>query len=390
MIMKSINYRIWYLCFSIFILSACSGGGDLDDLLNKPTQNTTDNNGNNGDNNGDNNSAYITVVSSLSFDSGSSSKSVNITSNIAWSYECYESWVTVKKDSPSQMTVSVSANTSSERWAYIYFKEDGKSANLATLIVKQSAGTSSGGSDKTFTVSGNGKTVTFKMIYVQGGTFTMGATSEQGSDARNNEKPTHTVTLSSYHIGETEVTQELWIAVMGSNPSLDFISNKKPVDHISWNDCQSFITKLNSLTGYNFRLPTEAEWEFAARGGNKSNGYKYSGSNTIGDVAWYDKNSYSVGSNSSSWGIHDVATKKANELGLYDMSGNVWERCQDWYGEYSSNNQTNPTGPSSSKYNQRVERGGGWSDYAEFSRVSSRQGESYTYQYDYVGLRLAL
>ena len=221
-----------------------------------------------------------------------------------------------------------------------------------------------------------------KMVYVEGGTFTMGATSEQGSDAYNDERPAHKVTLSGYSIGQTEVTQELWQAVMGSNPSY-FKGAKLPVERVSWNDCQTFITKLNQLTGKKFRLPTEAEWEYAARGGGKnSKGYKYAGSNTVGDVAWYDGNSSST--------THEVATKQPNELGLYDMSGNVWEWCQDRYGSsyYSSSPQTNPTGPSSGSY--RVLRGGGWNYYAGYCRVSHRSGNYPDNRFSHFGLRLAL
>lgn len=224
---------------------------------------------------------------------------------------------------------------------------------------------SSSGSYKTFTVNG----VTFKMIYVQGGTFTMGATSEQGSDAYSDETPTHSVTLSSYYIGETEVTQELWQALMGSNPS-SFKGSRKPVDSVSYNDCIEFISKLNSKTGQSFRLPTEAEWEYAARGGNKSRTYKYSGSNTIDNVAWYEVNSYNKGSSSPDYGTHNVATKSPNELGIYDMSGNVWEWCSDWRGSYSSSSQTNPTGASSGSI--RVLRGGSWGSYAGYCRVANR------------------
>ena len=211
-----------------------------------------------------------------------------------------------------------------------------------------------------FTVNG----VSFNMIAVEGGTFQMGATSEQGSDAYGDEKHVHSVTLSDYYIGETEVTQELWEAVMGSNPSVFSGYPQRPVECVSWNNCQEFITKLNNLTGKNFRLPTEAEWEYAARGGNKSNGYKYSGSNTIGNVAWYTDN--------SGFETHDVKTKQANELGIYDMSGNVWEWCQDWYGSnyYSNSPSTNPTGPTSGS--ARVLRGGGWYDNAGYCRVSYR------------------
>jgi formylglycine-generating enzyme required for sulfatase activity len=237
--------------------------------------------------------------------------------------------------------------------------------------------------DRTFTVGG----VTFKMIYIEGGTFTMGATSEQGDDAFDWEKPAHSVTLSSYSIGETEVTQALWEAVMGSNPSY-FSGSNKPVECVSWNDCQDFISKLNSMTGQNFRLPTEAEWEYAARGGKKSRDYKYAGSNTIDNVAWYDENSYAKGSSSSEYGTHNVATKLANELGIYDMSGNVWEWCQDWYGSYSSGSQTNPTGPVSGSF--RVGRGGSWLGDARHCRVSCRYFYVPTTRLNCLGLRLAL
>ena len=233
------------------------------------------------------------------------------------------------------------------------------------------------GKDQTFTVNG----VSFKMIAVQGGTFTMGATSEQGSEAYDSEKPAHSVTLSSYYIGKTEVTQELWQAVMGNNPS-EFKGNRKPVECVSWDDCQTFISKLNSLTGKKFRLPTEAEWEFAARGGIKSKGYKYSGSNTLDDVAWYYGNSGKT--------THEVGTKSPNELGLYDMSGNVWEWCSDWFNSeyYSSSPSNNPTGPSSGT--DRVIRGGSWSYITRFCRSSSRGGSSPDGRIYYRGLRLCL
>lgn len=217
------------------------------------------------------------------------------------------------------------------------------------------------------------------MVYVEGGTFTMGATSEQGSDAYGGEKPAHQVTLSSFSIGKYEVTQEEWEAVMGYNPS-NFEGAKRPVERVSWDDCQTFIRKLNQMTGKQFRLPTEAEWEYAARGGNQSKHYKYAGSSDIGSVAWY-------GGYSGNW-THPVGQKQANELGLYDMSGNVREWCQDWDGEYSFSSQTNPTGPSSGSF--RVSRGGSWGGNAGDCRVSFRHYDAPGYRIYYLGLRLAL
>lgn len=255
------------------------------------------------------------------------------------------------------------------------------SAKLENIETEQAAVTSGGsistGDRQTITVGD----VSFNMIRVDGGTFTMGATSEQGSDAYKDEKPTHQVALSPYYIGETEVTQALWETVMGKNPSLHEGDNR-PVEYVTWKDCQKFIKKLNKWTGLNFRLPTEAEWEYAARGGNKSKGYKYSGSNKIIDVAWFYNNSKGQ--------THDIKTKQANELGLYDMSGNVWEWCQDWYGSYDSNMQTNPIGASSGS--NFVLRGGSSSDFATSCRVSRRNNfpldfNSTSFK---IGLRLAL
>ena len=246
---------------------------------------------------------------------------------------------------------------------------------LVNLIIN--GGGESEDSNQTFTVNG----VSFDMIAVEGGTFTMGATAEQASDAYSDEKPTHQVTLSSYYIGKTEVTQELWQAVMGSNPS-GFSGANLPVEKVSWEDCQIFIAILNELTGKYFRLPTEAEWEYAARGGSKSQGYKYSGSNTVDDVAWYPSNSSSK--------THPVATKAPNELGIYDMSGNVLEWCRDWYSSsyYSSSSQYNPTGPASGS--RRVYRGGSWGSSARLCRVSYRDYNGPSYRFYNLGLRLAL
>ena len=207
----------------------------------------------------------------------------------------------------------------------------------------------------------------------------MGGTSEQGSDAESIEKPTHSVTLSSYYICKYEVTQALWRAVMGSNPSYSKGDNL-PVERVSWDDCQTFIKRLNSYTERDFRLPTEAEWEFAARGGNYSRHYKYSGSNNLDDVAWHGDNSDNR--------THPVGTKQPNELGLYDMSGNVWEWCSDWYGSYSSYSQSNPTGPNSGS--GRVERGGSWYDFARICRSSRRDFDAPSGSGNYLGLRLVL
>ena len=242
-----------------------------------------------------------------------------------------------------------------------------------------------------------------EMIAVEGGTFTMGATSEQGSDYDSDELPTHQVTLSDFYIGKYEVTQQLWEYVMkysgtaadgstmsefasdvwlGSNPSSSYgVGDYYPAYYVSWEDIVNiFIPRLNKITGKTFRLPTEAEWEYAARGGNKSKGYKYSGGNTIGDIAWYVSN--------SSAKTHQVGTKAPNELGLYDMSGNVYEWCSDWYSSsyYSSSPSTNPTGPTSGSY--RVYRGGSWGNIAQYCRVSLRFSSTPDYRSDYNGFRL--
>ena len=221
--------------------------------------------------------------------------------------------------------------------------------------------------------------ISIDMVRVEAGTFTMGATPEM-ENPWDGEKPTHQVTLTNdYYIGKYEVTQALWKAVMGKNPS-DFKGDNLPVEKVSWDDCQEFISKLNRITGKTFRLPTEAEWEYAARGGKKSRGYQYSGSNNLSDVAWYKDNSGSK--------THVVGTKKANELGIYDMSGNVWEWCQDWKGSYCSSSQVNPTGANSGSY--RVGRGGHWVSVARGCRSSWRFGITPDERNYSLGLRLVL
>ena len=248
-------------------------------------------------------------------------------------YVDYVETITIKKNELKQVN--------------IIMERKGEQQTMAT--------TNNMSTNQTFNVNG----VFFTMKLVEGGTFQMGS---NDSDADSDENPVHSVTLNSYYIGEIEVTQALWKAVMGNNPSY-FVGDNLPVENVSWNDCQEFIRKLNQKTGKNFRLPSEAEWEYAATGGKKSKGYKYSGSNTINNVAWYTETTNDSGTKT-------VKTKSPNELGLYDMAGNVWEWCSDWYDSYSNGSQTNPQGPSSGSY--RVLRGGSWINYAGCCRVSFR------------------
>jgi len=228
------------------------------------------------------------------------------------------------------------------------------------------------------TTSGTGFVFDYPTVYVAGDTFTMGCTSEQGSDCYDDEKPSHSVTVGSFNIGKYEVTQAQWKSVMGSNPSSFKGCDNCPVESVSWNDVQEFIKKLNSLTGKKYRLPKEAEWEFAARGGNKSRGYQYSGSDNLGSVAWYSDNSGSK--------THPVGQKSPNELGIYDMSGNVLEWCADWFKGYPGS-----SGVSDQTNSFRVLRGGGWDDGARYCRVSYRGSYGPGFRsYDDDGFRLVL
>lgn len=244
-----------------------------------------------------------------------------------------------------------------------------------------------GGKSKFKTQSFTVKGVTFKMVAVDGGSFAMGSP-DKDTDASSSEKPLHPVTLSDFYMGETEVTQALWKAVMdGDNPSYFESDDNRPVEKVSWDDCQTFIAKLNEmlkakLGGKTFRLPTEAEWEYAARGGSKSYPYAYSGSDLLSLVAWYADNSGDM--------THPVGTKTTNVLGLYDMTGNVWEWCSDWYGEnyYSSSPQVDPTGPDTGSY--RVLRGGCWSNTEKHSRVAFRNCYFPNYRSSTYGFRLAM
>ena len=263
---------------------------------------------------------------------------------------------------------------------------EGQTASISgSLTSSTSSSTANTLSSSGSSLSGNALTISVKnginieMVKVEAGSFDMGATPEMENPFED-EKPVHRVTLTNdYYIGKYEVTQALWQAVMGSNPS-NFKGDDLPVEEVSWNDCQDFISKLNAMTGKRFRLPSEAEWEYAARGGKKSRGYQYSGSNTLGNVAWYEGNSGSK--------THAVGTKQPNELGIYDMTGNVWEWCQDRDGSYSSSPQTNPTGAASGSF--RVDRGGGWCHSAGDCRTSFSLVGAPGIRYYGLGLRLVL
>ena len=231
--------------------------------------------------------------------------------------------------------------------------------------------------EQTVSLTANG--VAFNMILVEGGTFTMGATAEQGSDALDNEKPAHQVTLSDYYIAETEVTQALYEAVMGKNPS-DKVGADLPVVNIEGGDCDLFAQKLSELTGRKFRLPTEAEWEYAARGGNKSKGFKYAGSDNVEDVAWC---------NSTEGGTHPVKGKAANELGIYDMSGNVDEYCADEYALYREDAQTDPKVEADDSPGQ-VTRGGNFCDDSALDCRVSKRGYTPGYVFGSLGFRLVM
>lgn len=241
----------------------------------------------------------------------------------------------------------------------------------------------------TITVETSYGSIQFDMAKIDGGTFTMGAQSTSYSqinydkDADSDEQPTHSVTLSSYYMGKTPVTQRLWYVIMGSYPDISNTYGRGddyPIYNVTYTQCEQFITKLNSLTNKKFRMPTEAEWEFAARGGNNNNKYKYSGSNTIGVVAWYGSNAGGK--------THPVAQKEANEVNLYDMSGNVWEWCSDWYGNYSVTAQTNPKGTSSGP--GKVIRGGGYDDLPTECRVSVRSNAPASNSFTTLGFRLVM
>ena len=299
-------------------------------------------------------------------------------------YESEEGTVKLKASVPSNLQITLMKESVG---AGIVNQQQSENQQSSNTYVASSSNNSSGtpsvasGSNAISIPVKDG--ISIEMVKVEAGTFMMGATSEMKDsydDPYSDEKPVHQVTLTNdYYMGKYEVTQALWQAVMGSNPS-NFKGDNLPVEKVSWNDCQEFISKLNSLTGRKFRLPTEAEWEYAARGGKKSRGYQYSGSSNISDVVWYKDNSANK--------THPVGTKQANELGIYDMSGNVWEWCSDRYGSYSSFSQTNPTGSYSGAF--RVLRGGGWGSFAWFCCLSFRRNFAPDFRHYDLGLRLAL
>jgi formylglycine-generating enzyme required for sulfatase activity len=216
-----------------------------------------------------------------------------------------------------------------------------------------------------------------EMIFVEGGVFWMGCTDEQ-SDCQRDEFPVHQVEVKNFHIAKFLIMQSQWNALMYENPS-NFLKGKDyPVENVSWHDIQEFINRLNAATGKEYRLPTEAEWEYAARGGNKSLNYLYSGSNDINDVAWFWSNSHNS--------THPVGSKQPNELGIYDMSGNVAEWCSDLYVAYSEKGH-NTNENTDLRY---VLRGGRWSTSARMCRVASRSNVPPTYRHPDVGFRLVV
>ena len=255
-----------------------------------------------------------------------------------------------------------------------------KCESLPYKLLNVNQGSSSSSSSSSNSNSGSRHPAEPEMIFVQGGTFYMGCSSEQGSDCYDNESPLHQVTVSNFNIGKYEVTQGQWKAIMGNNPSYFKNGDNYPVENVSWQEVQEFISRLNAATGKHYRLPTEAEWEYAARGGNKSQNYKYSGSNNLNNVAWFKDNSGST--------THIVGTKMPNELGIYDMSGNVWEWCSDWYGTYSSAMQRDPMGASSGS--NRGYRGGSWRGTAPYCRVADRAYNSPSNRCNALGFRVVL
>lgn len=254
--------------------------------------------------------------------------------------------------------------------------------SFAGVLSAQTQGTG----NRVFTVNH----IPLKMVFVKGGDLQLGCIADQGDSCRERELPSHNVKLTDFYIGETEVTQAQWMAVMGhdNNPSY-WKGNTLPVERVSWVECRRFIIRLNKYLaaelpeGYHFALPSEAQWEYAARGGMKSAGMRYAGSNDLKQIAWFYDN--------SNQHTHDVRIKTANELGIFDMSGNVWEWCEDWYDEdfYAENTDwNNPINNQETSY--RVQRGGSWNYAASYSRCATRDRGSIHSRYEDCGFRVAL
>ncbi len=328
---------------------------------------------------------------------GGTSQTFTVDTDGSYDVTSSESWLTISQQG-NTFTVTATRNDSgSKRKALITVAMIGMMVGEnyeVELPVEQDSVASDGvfalefdNGDISFSLTKNNTTASFTMKMVYGGTFQMG---RAASDGGNDETPVHSVTLSSFRIGETEVTQDLWYAVMGKSPSSGYkweyrgVGNDYPAYWVSWDDCQEFITELNTIcasylnNNQHFRLPTEAEWEYAARGGNKSKGYRYSGSNDIGSVAWYGGNSGNT--------THEVKKKQPNELGLYDMTGNVNEWCYDWWSDYSAGAQTDPVGPREGTH--RVYRGGSF--YNTECQIIYRRGYSPDTHWDDFGFRLVL
>ena len=217
------------------------------------------------------------------------------------------------------------------------------------------------------------------MISIEGGVFIMGCTSDQGAECTQDEFPIHRVQLSGFKLLKTEVTQGMWLSVMGNNPSYNKRSAQFPVENVSYTEIEKFIDVLNAMSSHQYRLPTEAEWEFAARGGNKSKSTLFSGSSDAQSVSWNISNS----SNTS----HIAGYKNANELGIFDMSGNVWEWCSDWYGEYHASEESDPRGAIDGT--DKVIRGGSYSGSIWFCRNAIRMHYAPAYKSNFIGFRLA-
>lgn len=313
---------------------------------------------------------------------------IEIKSNSKWNVICNEDWISVDKsegDGHGVLNISVAENPSKyySRFGQVQIAYD--VVKVPIYIHQEQQGL--------LKINVNNK-MTFNMIPIEKGSFTMG-------DNSSDDNVDHQVEISKdYYMGETEVTQLLWMVATGSLMPTETgkqwdddykIGIYYPAYYISYSDCEKFIEKLNAMTGMKFRFPTEAEWEFAAKGGNKSKGYRYAGGNILGDVAWYKDNASSLGLKSPAYGTHEVKTKAPNELGLYDMSGNVREWCSDWHEPYSVESQIDPTGPSTKPRSAgRIYRGGSWGSDANECNVNTRDSHAESSRSAFVGLRLAL